>query len=108
MRGQRISLTTIPQSFHGQWEVISCRDPDGTTGAPDEVWTIYPDSIESPDFNLAVASVTGDVEPHQDLHLISFSNNGLQFTFLRSGNHEDKLLVVWYSSGRELRRFLLK
>jgi hypothetical protein len=105
--GDRITLTSIPESFHGQWRAASFRDPDGTGGPTSDTWDIHAERIVTPDADFEVATVTANIEPGQDLYLVNFSNNKLQFALLRSQSQAGKLLIVWYLSGREVRRFLL-
>jgi hypothetical protein len=107
MSQDRVTLTTIPSSFHGQWRVASFRDPDGTGGPTPDSWDIHSDRIDTPDATLEVDALTAKIEPDHDLHLVNFSNNKFQFALSRSQDRDGKILVVWYLSGREVRRFLL-
>jgi hypothetical protein len=107
MPGVRASYTMVPEPFHGHWQMVSYCNPGETPRAVSDSWNIYPDRIETPDFVFAMASVTANIEPDQDLHLINFSNQGIQFALLRSKALSGRLLVVWYLSGQERRRFLL-
>lgn len=108
MPGDRVTLTTIPESFHGRWLVASFRDPDGSGGQMPESWALHAERIDTPDAIFEVAAVMARVEAGQDLHLVNFSNNKLQFALLRSQGQAGRLLVVWYLSGQEVRRFLLE
>jgi hypothetical protein len=108
MTGQRVSSSLIPERFHGEWFVEGFRDPDGSGGPTPDSWRILADQIETPDFTFTVASVQGNLEPDQDLHLLSFSNNGLQFALIRSDSYPHHLLVVWYLGSEEKRRFILR
>jgi hypothetical protein len=105
---ERSTLTTIPKPLHGLWRVASFRDPDGKGGPTPDSWGIHADRIDTPDATFEVAAVTPDVEPDQELHLVNFANNRLQFALLRSHAEPGRLLVVWYLSGQEVRRFLLE
>jgi hypothetical protein len=107
MQRVRESYTKVPAQFHGRWQVISCRSPGEIASVVTDIWGIYPDRIETQEFVFLVASVSADIEPDQDLHLISFSNHGFQFALLRSKTQPGKLLVTWYLSGKEVRRFLI-
>lgn len=108
MPGDRVTLTTIPKSFHGQWRVASFRDPDGTGGPTPDSWGIHAERVDTPDASFEVAAVTSKIEADQDLHLVNLSNSRLQFALLRSHGQARRLLIVWYLSGQEVRRFLLE
>ena len=97
----------IPDELQGEWRVACYFDPDGTRGPTPDTWVIYNDRIQTPDGDLLVGSVMREVEPDQDLHLISFTNYGVQCAFLRSSEEPGSMLAVWHLGGREVRRFLL-
>ena len=100
----------MPEAFCGTWTVQSYQTPDGKNVAGEEKdhWQIRPQSVTCGNAKaLVIKKVETRVEGHQDLHLVSFSNNNLQFAFLRSYNKPDDLLVIEYLFGEEKLRCLL-
>lgn len=100
----------IPEAFCGTWTVVSYKTPDGRTGIGEtkDNWQIRPQSITcGASKALVVKSVETRVEETQDLHLVSFNNNKLQFALLRSFSKPGDLLVIEYLFGEEKLRCLL-
>ncbi|SMP78061.1 hypothetical protein SAMN06265222_12441 [Neorhodopirellula lusitana] len=105
---QQSVLDEIPADFNGRWAVVSSQTPDGEQvgGEVLDYWDWTRTTIESSDWHLTVKSVTADVEEHQDMHLIDFTNN-LQFAVLRAESQPEVILVIQYGNGEELTRCLL-
>lgn len=100
----------MPDALCGTWAVQSYKTPDGRTGAGEEKdnWCIRPQSITCGNSKaLVIKQVESRLEEGQDLHLVSFNNNNLQFAFLRSFAKPDDLLVIEYLHGEEKLRCLL-
>lgn len=92
---ERPELSAIPAQSTGRWAVISSQTPDGDKlgGEILDYWEWSATSVESSDWRLIVKSVVADIEDHQDVHLINFTNN-MQFAVMRSENQPDVILVV--------------
>ena len=100
----------IPEAFCGTWFVKSFKTPDGRAGSGEEKdnWCIRPQSITCGNSKpLIIKQVESRVEENQDLHLVIFNNNNVQFAFLRSFSNPDDLLVIEYLNGEEKLRCLL-
>jgi len=100
----------MPDTLCGTWAVQSYKTPDGRTGTGGEKdnWRIRPQSITCGKSKaLVIKQVESRTEEAQDLHLVSFNNNNLQFAFLRSFAKPGDLLVIEYLHGEEKLRCLL-
>ena len=100
----------MPEAFCGTWAVLSYKTPDGRSGKgqADDRWQIRPQSITCGKSKaLVIKQVETRIEEEQDLHLVSFDNNNVQFAFLRAFSKPDDLLVVQYLFGEEKLRCLL-
>jgi hypothetical protein len=100
----------MPEMFCGIWSILSFKTPDGIsgTGQTEDSWHIRPQSITcGQSKTLIIKQVETRIEEKQDLHLVSFNNNNVQFAFLRSFSKPDDLLVIQYLFGEEKLRCLL-
>ena len=103
-------LDEMPETFCGSWNVVSFTTPDGQSGQGEarDQWRISPDTITCGQSKaLAVKEIRPDIEAGQNVHLVTFDNNAVQFAFLRSDAKPGVVLVIQYLNGEEMLRCLL-
>jgi hypothetical protein len=108
--GEKIVLSEIPQNMCGSWKVVLFEDLKGESLSGDQldVWQIKADSINFGEAGkLQVREVQALIESNQDLHILNFSDNGLQCAFIRSNTFPDTYQVVQYLDGKQKMKCLL-
>ena len=103
------AVKRIPHRLTGKWAVVSSQKPGEKQQAGEilDEWIISSDSLRSDAGLLKVQKVEVKNEPHQEMVLVSFANNSLQYAFMNSEKQPDVVLVVMYLDSVEQMRCLI-
>lgn len=99
----------IPMRFHGKWAVVSAKTADGKEWGGEilDEWVISETTVQNDAGLLHVKKVEEDIEPDQDMVLLSFQETHTQYALMSAKNQPDVVLVITYLNRQEQMRQLI-